>query len=69
MPLFAPGTAPFINTKFLSFSIRVISKFFTVMFSLGRLPGWLAHWREMILENQKINRPRQIYIGENKREV
>ena len=37
---------------------------FTVMFALGRLPGWLAHWREMILDpKSKINRPRQIYTG------
>ena len=42
---------------------------FTVMFALGRLPGWLAHWREMIIEDQKINRPRQIYTGETKREI
>ncbi len=50
-------------------AMGVPTNMFTVMFALGRLPGWLAHWREMILENQKINRPRQIYIGENKREV
>ena len=37
---------------------------FTVMFALGRLPGWLAHWREMILDSKsRINRPRQIYTG------
>ena len=37
---------------------------FTVMFALGRLPGWLAHWREMILNPEsRINRPRQIYFG------
>ena len=41
---------------------------FTVMFALGRLPGWLAHWREMILDpTSRINRPRQIYVGETKR--
>ena len=40
---------------------------FTVMFALGRLPGWLAHWREMILNpKSKINRPRQIYTGPTK---
>jgi citrate synthase len=36
---------------------------FTVMFALGRLPGWIAHWREMRLEGSRINRPRQIYTG------
>ena len=41
---------------------------FTVMFALGRLPGWLAHWKEMTCNpKSKINRPRQIYIGETKR--
>jgi citrate synthase len=43
---------------------------FTVMFALGRLPGWLAHWREMILDPlSRINRPRQIYVGETKRSL
>ena len=43
---------------------------FTVMFALGRLPGWLAHWREMILDpSARINRPRQIYIGDTKRSL
>ena len=42
---------------------------FTVMFALGRLPGWLAHWREMILDpSSRINRPRQIYTGIPKRD-
>lgn len=41
---------------------------FTVIFAMGRLPGWIAQWKEMI-ENPKarIARPRQIYIGENER--
>ncbi|WP_051793058.1 citrate synthase [Amycolatopsis jejuensis] len=40
------------------------TKFFTVLFALGRLPGWIAHWREMINDPQtKIGRPRQIYTG------
>ena len=39
---------------------------FTVMFALGRLPGWLAQWREMMNDpKSKIGRPRQIYTGEN----
>ncbi len=36
---------------------------FTVMFALGRLPGWIAQWKEMIKEGQPIGRPRQIYTG------
>jgi citrate synthase len=40
------------------------------MFALGRLPGWIAHWKEMRAEGQtKIHRPRQIYTGEKVREV
>jgi len=40
---------------------------FTVMFALGRLPGWIAQWREMRLNKEPIGRPRQIYTGENLR--
>ncbi|WP_179345465.1 citrate synthase [Winogradskyella ursingii] len=36
---------------------------FTVMFALGRLPGWIAQWREMRMRNEPIGRPRQLYIG------
>ncbi len=36
---------------------------FTVMFALGRLPGWIAHWKEMREGGSKIHRPRQIYTG------
>lgn len=41
---------------------------FTAMFALGRLPGWIAQWREMRLNKEPIGRPRQIYTGANKRE-
>lgn len=41
---------------------------FTVMFALGRLPGWIAQWREMRLNKEPIGRPRQVYTGENHRE-
>ncbi|MBX9666202.1 MAG: citrate synthase [Candidatus Obscuribacterales bacterium] len=42
--------------------------YFTVLFALGRMPGWLAQWEEMVLdENQKISRPRQIYTGPEER--
>ncbi len=40
---------------------------FTVMFAMGRLPGWIAQWREMRLNKEPIGRPRQLYIGENSR--
>jgi citrate synthase len=43
---------------------------FTVLFALGRLPGWIAHWREQFDDPAtKINRPRQVYVGEVEREV
>jgi citrate synthase len=41
---------------------------FTVMFAIGRLPGWIAHWREMMEDpDRKIGRPRQIYTGPTER--
>lgn len=40
---------------------------FTVLFALGRLPGWIAQWKEMIDQKQPIGRPRQIYTGETTR--
>ncbi|HXJ97965.1 MAG TPA: citrate synthase [Gelidibacter sp.] len=40
---------------------------FTVMFALGRLPGWIAQWREMRLNKEPIGRPRQIYVGKTLR--
>ena len=40
---------------------------FTVMFALGRLPGWIAQWKEMRLNKEPIGRPRQIYTGETLR--
>ncbi len=42
---------------------------FTVLFALGRTVGWIAQWKEMIADpEQKIGRPRQLYIGETPRE-
>src|SRR5690242_5771752 len=42
--------------------------YFTVLFALGRMPGWLAQWEEMLLDkDQKIARPRQIYVGQTER--
>jgi citrate synthase len=40
------------------------TRMFTVLFALGRLPGWIAQWREMIVDpSTKIGRPRQVYTG------
>jgi len=45
------------------------TRMFTVLFALGRLPGWIAQWREMIEDQEtKIGRPRQVYIGETFRD-
>lgn len=50
-------------------AIGIPTNMFTVMFALGRLPGWIAQWLEMHKEGDgRINRPRQIYTGENKRD-
>ena len=44
-------------------------KMFTVLFALGRLPGWIAQWREMVQDPEtKIGRPRQLYVGEGARD-
>ena len=44
------------------------SKMFTVLFALGRLPGWIAQWREMMVDEEtRIGRPRQVYIGPTER--
>jgi citrate synthase len=44
------------------------TEYFTVLFALGRMPGWLAQWEEMLLDkDQKIARPRQIFTGHDQR--
>ncbi len=44
------------------------NQMFTVLFAIGRLPGWIAHWREMMADPAtRIGRPRQVYIGEDER--
>ncbi|RDI43462.1 citrate synthase [Nocardia mexicana] len=43
------------------------TRMFTVLFAMGRLPGWIAHWRELHREPLKIGRPRQIYTGYGER--
>ena len=51
-------------------AMGIPTNMFTVMFALGRLPGWLAHWKEMIQSKDfRINRPRQIYTGNTIREL
>ncbi|HWU47493.1 MAG TPA: citrate synthase [Humibacter sp.] len=46
------------------------TRMFTVLFAIGRLPGWIAHWREMNLDPAtKIGRPQQLYTGESERDL
>jgi citrate synthase len=49
-------------------AMGIPTEMFTVIFAVGRLPGWIAQWREMRLGKEPIGRPRQVYIGENLRE-
>ena len=49
-------------------ALQIPTEMFTVMFALGRVPGWIAHWREMRMNNDPIGRPRQIYTGSNQRD-
>ncbi len=49
-------------------ALGIPTQMFTVMFALGRLPGWIAQWKEMRANKEPIGRPRQIYTGENKRD-
>jgi citrate synthase len=45
------------------------TRMFTVLFAIGRVPGWIAQWQEMITDPEtKIGRPRQVYIGEDARD-
>lgn len=48
-------------------AIGIPTEMFTVMFALGRLPGWIAQWKEMIQNQEPISRPRQVYVGKNER--
>ena len=61
------------NVDFYSGIIYEAMKFpidiFPVLFAIGRTPGWLAQWQEMLLDKeQKIARPRQVYVGPDKRD-
>ena len=44
-------------------ALGIPTEMFTVMFAIGRLPGWIAQWKEMTENNEPIGRPRQIYTG------
>ena len=48
-------------------ALKIPKEMFTVMFALGRVPGWIAHWREMRMNNDPIGRPRQVYVGSTHR--
>ena len=48
-------------------AIGIPTEMFTVMFALGRLPGWIAQWKEMLDNGDPIGRPRQVYTGETER--
>jgi len=48
-------------------ALGIPTEMFTVMFAIGRLPGWIAQWKEMRINKEPIGRPRQLYIGEELR--
>lgn len=48
-------------------AIGIPLNMYTVMFAIGRMPGWIANWKELHDHNQRISRPRQIYTGETTR--
>ena len=49
-------------------AIGIPTEMFTVLFAIGRLPGWIAQWKEMIENQEPIGRPRQVYVGATKRD-
>jgi citrate synthase len=49
-------------------ALGIPTSMFTVIFALGRTPGWIAHWHEMISNPYRIGRPRQLYTGADKRD-
>ncbi|MCY4263683.1 MAG: citrate (Si)-synthase, partial [Gammaproteobacteria bacterium] len=49
-------------------AIGIPTSMFTVIFAMGRTPGWIAHWHEMLSEPYRIGRPRQLYIGKTHRD-
>ena len=50
-------------------ALGIPSDMFTVLFALGRIPGWIAQWKEMRESNDPIGRPRQVYNGPNERSI
>ncbi|MGD1844210.1 MAG: citrate synthase [Salibacteraceae bacterium] len=48
-------------------ALGIPTQMFTVMFAMGRLPGWIGQWKEMRENNEPIGRPRQVYTGQNNR--
>ena len=48
-------------------AIGIPLNMYTVMFAIGRMPGWISNWRELLEHNQRISRPRQIYTGHKER--
>ena len=49
-------------------ALNIPTDFFTVMFALGRMPGWIAQWRELREDpTTRIHRPRQVYVGAGER--
>ena len=49
-------------------AMGIPTSMFTVLFTLGRMPGWITHWDEMVGNPFKIARPRQLYLGEHSRD-
>jgi citrate synthase len=50
-------------------ALGIPTEMFTVLFAVGRTPGWIAHWKEMISGPYRIGRPRQLYTGEKNRDL
>jgi citrate synthase len=48
-------------------ALGIPTDMFTVMFAIGRLPGWIAQWKEMKANKEPIGRPRQVYVGATER--
>jgi citrate synthase len=48
-------------------ALGIPTDMFTVMFAIGRLPGWIAQWKEMRENGEPIGRPRQVYVGATER--
>ncbi len=49
-------------------AMRFPMDMFTVLFAIGRMPGWLAHWNESVEQEARISRPRQVYVGPGERQ-